>query len=103
MSGASTGVASGSPRPNRATPAVLWNGLELLRAGYSLMPGVEGRLMPKGARMEDELTRAQHYRALAAQMRETAAKETDEARGGELLDLAGQYDRLADNLVGKHR
>jgi hypothetical protein len=53
--------------------------------------------------MENELTRAQHYRALAAQMHENAAKETDEARRRELLDLAGQYARLADRLVGERR
>jgi hypothetical protein len=53
--------------------------------------------------MEDDLTRAQHYRSLAAQMRDAAAKETDEARRKELLDLAAQYARLADKLVGQHR
>ena len=58
--------------------------------------------MPKGTRMEDDLTRAQHYRTLAAQMQETAAKETDNARRKELLDLARQYARLADKLVGQH-
>jgi hypothetical protein len=59
--------------------------------------------VPKGTRMEDDLTRAQHYRSLAAQMRDAAAKETDEARRKELLDLAAQYARLADKLVGQHR
>lgn len=59
--------------------------------------------MPKGARMEDDLTRAQHYRDLAAQMHESAASETNEGRRRGLLDLAGQYERLADKLVGKHR
>ncbi len=59
--------------------------------------------MPKGTRMEDDLTRAQHYRDLAAQMHESAAKETDDARRRELLDLAGQYARLADKLIGKHK
>ena len=59
--------------------------------------------MPKGARMEDELTRAQHYRSLSVQMRENAAIETDQARRKELLDLATQYERLADKLVDKHR
>lgn len=59
--------------------------------------------MPKGTRMEDDLTRAQHYRALAGQMRDTATKETDEARRKELLDLAEQYGRLADKLVDKHQ
>jgi hypothetical protein len=64
---------------------------------------MKGRVMPKGTRMEDDLTRAQHYRTLAAQMRDSALKETDDARRKELLDLAGQYTRLADNLVGKHQ
>ena len=59
--------------------------------------------MPQGTRMEDDLTRAQHYRALAAQMHENAAGEKDQARRQELLDLATQYERLADKLVGKHR
>lgn len=55
--------------------------------------------MPKGARMENNLTRAQHYRALATQMRETATNEIDEKRRQELLDLAAQYQRLADKLI----
>ena len=59
--------------------------------------------MPKGTRMEDDLTRAQHYRALATQMRDTAIKESDDARRKELTDLAAQYERLADKLVGQHR
>jgi hypothetical protein len=59
--------------------------------------------MPKGARMEDDLTRAQHYRTLAAQMRETAAEEADTGRQKELLDLAIQYQRLADKLIGQHQ
>jgi hypothetical protein len=62
---------------------------------------MEGRVMPKGARMEDDLTRAQHYRALATQMRDTATPDMDERRRNELLDLAAQYERLADNLVNK--
>ena len=59
--------------------------------------------MPKGARMDDDLTRAQHYRALAVQMHENAAKEIDEARRKELVELAGQYQRMADKLVGNHK
>lgn len=59
--------------------------------------------MPKGARMENDLTRAQRYRALAAQMRETATNETDEKRRQELLDLAAQYQRLADKLIATHQ
>ena len=52
--------------------------------------------------MQDELTRAQHYRVLAQQMRETAQAETDPARRQELRDLAVQYENLADKLVGRH-
>jgi hypothetical protein len=52
--------------------------------------------------MQDDLTRAQHYRSLALQMRDTAEQEADEARRSELLDLANQYEHLAEKLVGKH-
>ena len=64
---------------------------------------MKGRVVPKGTRMEDDLTRAQHYRALAAQMHDSAAQERDEGRRKELLELAAQYGRLADKLVGKHQ
>jgi hypothetical protein len=49
--------------------------------------------------MEDGLTRAQHYRALAAQMREVAQQEPEIRRRNELIDLARQYDRLAEKLI----
>ena len=52
--------------------------------------------------MQDDLSRAQHYRALATQMRDSAQSETDERRRQELLDIANQYEKLADKLVGKH-
>jgi len=52
--------------------------------------------------MQDDLTRAQHYRSLAMQMRDTAEQEDDAARRRELLDLADQYEGLAEKLVGKH-
>ena len=52
--------------------------------------------------MQDDLTRAQHYRALAAQMRDSAQSEMDQKRRQELLDIANQYENLADKLVGKH-
>ena len=52
--------------------------------------------------MQDDLTRAQHYRARANQMRESAGSETDEKRRRELIEIASQYDHLADRLVGKH-
>lgn len=50
--------------------------------------------------MQDDLTRAQHYRALAVQMRESAVTEGDPKRRRELVDLAKQYEHLADKLVG---
>ncbi|HTT84935.1 MAG TPA: hypothetical protein VMF67_15775 [Rhizomicrobium sp.] len=49
--------------------------------------------------MQDELERAQHYRALEVQMRETAKQEPDAARRTDLLSLADQYSRLADKLI----
>lgn len=52
--------------------------------------------------MQDELTRAQHYRALATQMRDAAESEQDQKRRQELFDIANQYENLADKLVGKH-
>ena len=52
--------------------------------------------------MQDELTRAQHYRALAAQMRDSAQSELDLKRRQELLYIANQYENLADKLVGQH-
>ncbi len=51
--------------------------------------------------MQDDLTRAQHYRELEKQMRESASQEPDEKRCKQLLDLANQYAALADKLVGK--
>ncbi len=52
--------------------------------------------------MQDNLTKAQHYRALEKQMRESAGQEQDQKRRKELTELADQYRRLADNLVGRH-
>lgn len=52
--------------------------------------------------MQDDLTRAQHYRTLAMQMRDSAQSEADEKRRKELLDIANQYENLADKLVNKH-
>ena len=51
--------------------------------------------------MQDDLTRAQHYRVLATQMRDAAQTESDEKRRRELIDIANQYEHLADRLVGK--
>lgn len=52
--------------------------------------------------MQDELSRAQHYRTMAQQMRDTAHGEPDTKRRHELLDLAAQYENLANKLVGRH-
>ena len=49
--------------------------------------------------MEDDLTRAEHYRGLADQMRTIAEHEFDTQRWGQLLDLAQQYEHLAEKLV----
>jgi hypothetical protein len=54
--------------------------------------------------MDHDLVRAQHYQALALQMREVAKLEPDVKRRNELMDLARQYDRLAEKLsnITKH-
>ena len=52
--------------------------------------------------MQDDLSRAQHYRTLALQMRDSADSETDQKRRQELLDIANQYEHLADKLIEKH-
>jgi hypothetical protein len=52
--------------------------------------------------MQDDLTRAQRYRALAEQMESLAILEPDEARRDELKALAQQYRKLADNLIHRH-
>jgi hypothetical protein len=51
--------------------------------------------------MENDLTRAQHYRHLAASMRKTAREESAAKRQRDFLDLASQYERLADKLVAR--
>jgi hypothetical protein len=48
--------------------------------------------------MENDLIRAQRYRALAAQMREVKG-ESDPRRRKELLSIAEQYKQLADKLI----
>jgi hypothetical protein len=53
--------------------------------------------------MEDNLTKAQRYRALAAEMENLARAETDKRLSGELAGLANQYRQLAEKLVGRHR
>lgn len=49
--------------------------------------------------MENDLTRAQHYRHLAESMRKSAREEAVARRQREFLDLASQYEHLADRLV----
>lgn len=51
--------------------------------------------------MENDLTRAQHYRHLAESMRKSASSEALARRQREFLDLASQYERLADKLVAR--
>ena len=53
--------------------------------------------------MDDDFTRAKRYLDLAAQMRSVAKDEADMRRKNELLDLARQYDRLAEKLTSQHR
>lgn len=52
--------------------------------------------------MEDNLTKAQRYRALAAEMENLARVEADKRLSGELAGLANQYRQLAETLVGRH-
>lgn len=52
--------------------------------------------------MQDDLSRAQHYRAMVLQMRDTAQAEDDPKRRQELGELANQYEHLADKIVGNH-
>jgi hypothetical protein len=51
--------------------------------------------------MENDLSRAQHYRHLAESMRKSAREEPAAKRQREFLDLASQYERLADKLVAR--
>lgn len=53
--------------------------------------------------MQDEFTRAKHYIELAKMMRRVANEEPDIRRKNELLDLARQYDRLAEKLTSEIR
>jgi hypothetical protein len=52
--------------------------------------------------MQDELARAQHYRTLERQLRDSAELEQDEKRRADLVSLAEQYSRLADKLISQH-
>jgi hypothetical protein len=49
--------------------------------------------------MENELTRAQHYRHLAASMLKSAREEAFPRNQRQFLDLASQYEHLADRLI----
>ena len=53
--------------------------------------------------MDNDLTRAQHYRHLAASMLESARIEVLPRRQREFLDLASQYQRMADRLIERNR
>ena len=53
--------------------------------------------------METDYTRAQRYVELAKHMRQVAKDEGDPQRKNELLDMAWQYDRLAEKLVKQIR
>ena len=49
--------------------------------------------------MKDPIVRAQHYRERAARMRAMAETEYDDKSRRDLLALAGQYERLANELI----
>ena len=51
--------------------------------------------------MESDLTRAQHYRQLAETMRTSARQEMAAKRQRDFLDLASQYERMADKLIAQ--
>jgi hypothetical protein len=51
--------------------------------------------------MENDLARAQHYRHLAEAMRKSAWEEKAAKRQRDFLDLASQYERLADRLIAR--
>ena len=53
--------------------------------------------------MEDEFIRAKRYSDLAKMMRRVGHDEPDATRKDELLDLARQYDRLAEKLTSEIR
>ena len=52
--------------------------------------------------MDDNLTRAQHYRSLAKQMADAAQGEFDKGHRRQLSDLERQYSELANKLVRTH-
>ena len=73
------------------------SGFQAINSIDSLAPGW------KWGRMQDDYTRGQHYKKLATQMRAVAKLEPDARRKNELLDLARQYDRLAEKLAKEIR
>jgi len=53
--------------------------------------------------MEGDLALAQRYRAMAAQFRVNATNEVDPERAKHLIELAVQYESMAESLVRKHQ
>lgn len=53
--------------------------------------------------MQDDFTRAQRYRRVAAEMESLAGSEPDEDRRTELKDLADRYQKLANKLIEQQR
>ena len=51
--------------------------------------------------MESELSKAQHYRGLAANMRRLADQEADGESKKALIFLAEKYEALCQNLVDR--
>jgi len=51
--------------------------------------------------METELTKAQHYRDLASNMRELAAQEDNGEVRKTMLALADKYDELCRHLIDR--
>jgi hypothetical protein len=50
--------------------------------------------------MENPLLRAQHYLNVSGEMQKAAEREVDQRRRAELSDLAKQYEKLAERLLG---
>ena len=59
------------------------------------------KMLSNRAAMENDLSRAQHYRHLAELVRKTAREKAAAKRQRDFLDLASQYERLAGKLVGR--
>jgi hypothetical protein len=52
--------------------------------------------------MTDDLSAVQRYRSMASQFRVNATNEIDPDHRKELVELAMQYERMADSLITKH-